>query len=96
VLGRDSERSPPKHDPAPDAYNLNMCRSIKPLRHPDRPPTDQELHEAALQFVRKISGFRKPSRANQAAFDAAVADVAAAGRALFVRLSNRGTDRIPA
>jgi hypothetical protein len=46
-----------------------MCRDIKRLRHPDHPPTDQELHDAALQFIRKISGFRAPSRANQDAFD---------------------------
>lgn len=60
-----------------------MCRSIKRLRHPDHPPTDQELHDAALQFIRKISGFRALSRANQDAFDAAVHEVAAAGRKLF-------------
>jgi len=60
-----------------------MCRNIKRLRQPDRAPTDHELHDAALQFVRKISGYREPSRANRAAFDAAVSDVAAAGRRLF-------------
>ncbi len=60
-----------------------MCRNIKRLRHPDHPPTDQELHDAALQFIRKISGFRAPSTANQDAFDAAVDEVAAAGRKLF-------------
>lgn len=60
-----------------------MCRNIKRLRHPDHPPTDQELRDAALQFIRKISGFRAPARANQDAFDAAVDEVAAAGRKLF-------------
>ena len=55
-----------------------MCRSIKPLRMPDRPATEQEIQEAALQFVRKVSGYRKPSRANQPAFDAAVQEIAAA------------------
>ena len=60
-----------------------MCRNLKRLRHPDHPPTDQELHDAALQFIRKISGFHAPSRANQDAFDAAVAEVSAAGRKLF-------------
>ena len=60
-----------------------MCPNIKRLRHPDHPPTDQELHDAALQFIRKISGLRAPSRANQDAFDAAVEEVAAAGRRLF-------------
>lgn len=60
-----------------------MCRNIKRLRAPGHTPTDQELHDAALQFVRKISGFSAPSRANQDAFDAAVRDVADAGRRLF-------------
>jgi hypothetical protein len=65
-----------------------MCRNIKRLRQADREPTEQELHDAALQFVRKISGFRAPSRANQVAFDAAVQEVAAAGRTLFQTLES--------
>ncbi len=60
-----------------------MCRNIVQLRQPDRPPSDEEIALAALQFVRKVSGYRKPSRANQPAFDAAVAEVAAATRRLF-------------
>ena len=60
-----------------------MCRNIKQLRYSDRPPTDAELSEAALQFVRKVSGYRKPSRLNQPAFDRAVAEVAFAARRLF-------------
>ena len=60
-----------------------MCRNIKQLRFPDRPPTDAELSEAALQFIRKVSGYRKPSRLNQPAFDRAVAEVAFAARRLF-------------
>jgi hypothetical protein len=60
-----------------------MCRNIKRLRHPDNAPSDAELHDAALQFVRKISGYHKPSQANARAFDAAVEDVARAGRKLF-------------
>jgi hypothetical protein len=70
-----------------------MCRNIKRLRQPDHPdhtPSDAELHDAALQFVRKISGFHAPSRANQAAFDRAVHDVAAAARLLFRSLEVRG------
>lgn len=55
-----------------------MCRSIKPLRLPDRQATEAEIAEAALQYIRKVSGYRKPSRANQAAFDEAVNEVAAA------------------
>ncbi|MEW6239870.1 MAG: DUF2277 domain-containing protein [Chloroflexota bacterium] len=64
-----------------------MCRSIKPLRLPDRPATEQEIVEAALQYVRKVSGYRKPSRANQPAFDAAVAEVAAATRRMLERIN---------
>lgn len=60
-----------------------MCRNIKRLRHADHAPTDRELQHTAPQFIRKISGFRAPSRANQDAFDAAVEEVAAAGRKLF-------------
>jgi hypothetical protein len=63
-----------------------MCRNIKRLRHPDHQPSDLELHDAALQFVRKISGFNAPSKVNEAAFETAVRDVAAAGRALFQSL----------
>ena len=70
-----------------------MCRNIKRLRHPDHAPTDAELHDAALQFVRKISGFHVPSKANQAAFDTAVHEVAAAGRVLFQSLQVRGQER---
>lgn len=66
-----------------------MCRSIKQLRRPDAPPTDEELRAAALQFVRKISGFRQPSRANQEAFDAAVEEVTQAGAKLFASLAVR-------
>lgn len=60
-----------------------MCRNIKKLRQPDRQPTQQELEEAALQYVRKITGYRKPSRANAAAFDGAVAEISAVTRRLF-------------
>jgi hypothetical protein len=67
-----------------------MCRNIKRLRHPDHAPTDTELHDAALQFVRKISGFHTPSYANRAAFDQAVYDVASVSRVLFQSLRVRG------
>jgi len=66
-----------------------MCRNIKQLRFPDRPPTDEELEAAALQFVRKVSGYRKPSQANQDAFDTAVAEIATATRRLFDQLITR-------
>ena len=70
-----------------------MCRNIKRLRHPDHLPSHDELHDAALQFVRKISGFHTPSRANQAAFDSAVHDVAGVARVLFRALQVRGHER---
>jgi len=63
-----------------------MCRNIVRLRQPDRPPTEEELHHAALQFVRKISGYREPSRVNRPAFDAAVKEIASASRVLFDHL----------
>lgn len=64
-----------------------MCRSIKPLRVTDRRATDQEIYEAALQYVRKVSGYRKPSRLNQRAFDRAVEEVAASTRAMLESLN---------
>jgi hypothetical protein len=60
-----------------------MCRSIKTLRVLDVPATDDEVRAAALQYVRKVSGYRKPAPANQAAFDAAVDEVAAASQRLL-------------
>ena len=64
-----------------------MCRSIKTLRVPQGRATDQEIAEAALQFVRKVSGYRKPSRMNQAAFEAAVQEVCTATRRLLESLN---------
>lgn len=55
-----------------------MCRNIRTLYHFEPPVSDHEIHAASLQFVRKVSGFAKPSAANQHAFDHAVTDVAAA------------------
>ena len=60
-----------------------MCRNIKPLFNFDPPTTDDEVRAASLQFVRKISGFTKPSNANQVAFDRAVDEVAHAARHLL-------------
>ena len=62
-----------------------MCRSIKTLRAPE-PATDDDIEAAALQFVRKVSGYRKPSRANEAVFAEAVADISAATRDLLDNL----------
>ena len=60
-----------------------MCRSIKTLFNFEPPATEQEIRAASLQFVRKLSGFNSPSKANQAAFDDAVEEVAAAARRLI-------------
>ena len=60
-----------------------MCRSIRRLRSADRPASDEEIREAALQFVRKISGYRKPSKANEAVFDEAVEDIAVVSRRML-------------
>ena len=60
-----------------------MCRSIRPLFNFEPPATDDEIHAAALQFVRKISGFAHPSKTNEAAFAAAVEEVAASARRLI-------------
>ncbi len=59
-----------------------MCRNIRPLFNFEAPATDEEVHNASLQFVRKISGTTKPSKANEAAFEAAVRDIAAIARTL--------------
>lgn len=64
-----------------------MCRSIKTLRRPDELATDEEIRAAALQFVRKISGFRHPSRRNQDAFEAAVDEIAASSNTLLRALA---------
>jgi hypothetical protein len=60
-----------------------MCRNIKPLFNFDPPVTDEEVRAASLQFVRKISGFTKPSKANEETFDRAIDEVAAAARRLM-------------
>ena len=60
-----------------------MCRSIKTLRTGPVPAGDDDITAAALQYVRKVSGYRKPSSANEAAFDEAVAEVAAASKRLL-------------
>ena len=63
-----------------------MCRSIKTLFNFEPPATEQEIRAASLQFVRKLSGFNSPSKANEAAFERAVEEVAAAARALITSL----------
>lgn len=60
-----------------------MCRNIVQLRRADEPATETEIKDAALQFVRKVSGFRQPSKANHAVFDQAVAEIAQATEKLL-------------
>jgi hypothetical protein len=60
-----------------------MCRSIKTLRDLDQPASSEEMRAAALQYVRKVSGYRRPSPANEAAFSAAVDEIAAASARLL-------------
>jgi hypothetical protein len=63
-----------------------MCRNIKTLFNFEPPATEEEIRASSLQFVRKLSGFNSPSKANEAAFDRAVNDVAAAARSLIESL----------
>ena len=60
-----------------------MCRSIKTLRNADKPASEQEIDEAALQYVRKVSGYRVPAKRNEEAFNAAVREVAEASQRLL-------------
>jgi hypothetical protein len=64
-----------------------MCRSIKVLRRPEQPATTDEVSQAALQFVRKISGYNKPSKVNQEAFDKAVREIAEASQRLLEQVT---------
>ncbi len=70
-----------------------MCRNIKTLFNFQPPATDDEIRAASLQFVRKLSGFNSPSQANQAAFDKAIDDVAAAATALINSLVSNADPR---
>ena len=70
-----------------------MCRNIKMLFNFDPPVTDDEVRAAALQFVRKISGFNKPSKANEGAFNAAIEEVAAASMRLMSSLQTAAPAR---
>ncbi len=70
-----------------------MCRNIRPLFNFDPPATDAEVQAAALQFVRKISGFTRPSQANEAAFDKAVADIAKISASLLDSLQASATPK---
>ncbi|WP_169086384.1 DUF2277 domain-containing protein [Paenibacillus sp. PL91] len=70
-----------------------MCRNIKTLFNFDPPATEEEIHSASLQFVRKLSGFNKPSQANEEAFHRAVEEVASAARTLLDSLVTNAESR---
>ena len=70
-----------------------MCRNIRPLFNFEPPATEEEIRAAALQFVRKVSGFAKPSQANAQAFERAVDEVAEAARKLIVSLHSAAPPR---
>lgn len=70
-----------------------MCRNIKMLFNFDPPATDEEIHAASVQFVRKLSGFTKPSQANEAAFNRAIDEVAVAARGLIDSLVTNAPSR---
>ena len=70
-----------------------MCRNIKTLFNFEPPATEDEIHASALQFVRKLSGFNKPSQANEAAFDRAVEEVTAAAHRLLTSLQTHAPSR---
>jgi len=68
-----------------------MCRSIKTLRNAEIPATEEEIRAAALQFVRKVSGYRKPSKLNEVAFEQAVEEIARSTEKLLGNISLRVT-----
>ena len=70
-----------------------MCRNIKTLFNFEPPVTEEEIHAASLQFVRKVSGFNKPSKANEAAFLAAIDEIAAVSRTLLSSLETNAPSR---
>lgn len=72
-----------------------MCRNIQQLRGAEPPATDEEIRDAALQFVRKVSGYRAPSATNRDVFERAVDDIAAATRAMLDGLVIRTGSRSP-
>lgn len=75
------------------SYDIGMCRNIKTLFNFDPPATTDEVHASSIQFVRKLSGFSKPSKANEAAFDIAVERVSAAAQELLNSLVTNAPPR---
>ncbi len=72
-----------------------MCRSIKQLRHRDAEPTEQEIYDAARQFVRKVSGYRVPSKKNQEIFEQTIQEIASATRKMLENFSNEALPQSP-
>ncbi len=68
-----------------------MCRSIKQLRNAEIPATEEEIRAAALQFVRKVSGYRKPSKVNEEAFERAIVEIAQSTQKLLDSISVKAT-----
>ena len=79
--------------PAPPGDNRDMCRNIRTLFNFEPPATDEEVRDASLQFVRKLSGFTAPSKANAPAFERAIEEVAAAARKLVDSLTTSAEPR---
>lgn len=97
--GRAARRGPALAPlPGGARYAPGMCRSIRTLRHEDDPATTGEVEAAARQFVRKVTGFQKPSQRNSEAFEAAIAEIAAVSQRLIVAVGGGvepGPDRKP-
>jgi hypothetical protein len=74
---------------------LRVCRSIKTLRRREEPASEEEIEAAARQFVRKVSGFQRPSRANEAAFESAIQEIATTSRQLLDSLVVPGAASSP-
>lgn len=72
-------------------YNFHVCRSIKVLRGMEPPATHEDVHAAARQFIRKVSGFNKPSKANEIAFQQAIFEVTMAAEKLLRHVESSGT-----
>jgi hypothetical protein len=88
-----SSSSKQKNVASAKARQIHMCRNIKPLFNFDPPVTDEEIRAASLQFVRKITGFNKPSKVNEAAFLLAIEDIAKVSGRLLSSLESSGTPK---
>jgi len=82
-----------ERDESDESWERIMCRNIKTLFNFEPPATDEEIRDASLQFVRKLSGFNKPSKANEAPFHRAIEEVAAAARKLLDSLQTSAEPR---